>query len=103
MDLDHANSSPRQTLPPARTSVDLMAAVRGVRLRIGLAEDVQVIAELAARDGAPPPSRPVLIAEADGRPRAALSLSSGAVVTDPSYPTTVLVDLLRERARELTG
>ena len=35
--------------------------------------------------------------------RAALSLADGSVVADPFHPSTALVDLLRARARQLTG
>jgi hypothetical protein len=70
---------------------------------MGLPEDAAAIEELAALGGSHPPARPLLIAEADGEVRAALSLSTGDVIADPTRPSAALVDLLRERANELTG
>jgi hypothetical protein len=80
-----------------------MTAWRGVRLRIGLREDADAIEELAALGGGHAPARPLLIAVADGEVSAALSLSTGEVIADPTRPSAGLLDLLRERATELTG
>ena len=80
-----------------------MTAGRGVRLRLGVPEDANLIAELAALEGAHPPPAPLLVAEADGEVRAVLSLLTGAVIADPGHHTATLVGLLRERASELTG
>jgi hypothetical protein len=43
------------------------------------------------------------MAEVAGELRAALSLSDGAVVSDPFFPSAAVVELLRARARQLTG
>jgi hypothetical protein len=45
--------------------------------------------------------QPVLLAEVDGQLRAAVALADGTLVADPFHPTTDLVGLLRERARQL--
>jgi hypothetical protein len=44
------------------------------------------------------PREPLLVAEVDGQPRAALSLADGTVVADPFHATTGLVALLKIRA-----
>jgi hypothetical protein len=74
-----------------------------VTLRICSSADQRTLADLAALDCAIAPSEPVLLAEVDGRVRAALSLVDGAVVSDPFYPTVVLIELLHARARQLHG
>jgi hypothetical protein len=63
--------------------------------------DVAVLRSLAQLDSAEPPAEPVLIAEAGGVARAALSLVDGTTVADPFHPTTDLVELLRLHADQL--
>jgi hypothetical protein len=46
---------------------------------------------------------PVLLGEVGGELRAALSLADGAVVADPFHHTVALVELLRARAKQLSG
>ena len=57
---------------------------------------------LAALDEAPPLVGPVLLASADGRPVAALSLADRRLVADPFVATAQTVSLLRARAEQLT-
>lgn len=64
-------------------------------------EHAEALRVLAQRDTAPVPAGSVLIAFADERPRAAMSLSTGDVIADPFHPTEALVVLLRERAAQL--
>ena len=45
----------------------------------------------------------MLAAFTAGRIRAAIDLSSGAVVADPFEPTAALVELLRTRAAQICG
>ena len=80
-----------------------MAAAVGITLRLADADDSPAIAELAGLDSASVPSIPVLIAEADGELRAALSLHDGAIVADPFHRTLVAQQLLRARAAQLRG
>ena len=58
---------------------------------------------LAALDSAPIPFGPVLLAEVDGEPRAALAVNENRVVGDPFAPTADLVELLRLHARALVA
>ena len=58
-------------------------------------------ARLAALDSAPVPFGPVLLAEADGRPQAALSINDDRVIGDPFTRTAELVELLRVHARAM--
>jgi hypothetical protein len=48
------------------------------------------------------PFGPVLLAEVDGRPRAALSVRDGSVIADPFAPTADVVEMLRVQARAMT-
>ena len=57
------------------------------------------LAELAAKR---PPSGRILIGELGGEPAAALSLTDGRVITDPSRRTGGLVAAMRLRGRVLT-
>jgi hypothetical protein len=72
-----------------------------IRLRWAFPDDDVTIARLAALDSAAVPAPPLLLAEVDGHPRAALSLASGELIADPFQPTAALGELLRLRARQL--
>jgi hypothetical protein len=78
-------------------------ATTSVTLRFAFPDDEHAISRLAQLDSSEPPAMPVLLGEVGGELRAALSLADGAVVADPFRPSTALVDLLRARARQLTG
>jgi hypothetical protein len=65
-----------------------------ITIRRAYADDELALRRLAALDSAPVPLTPLLIAEVDGEPRAALSLSDGASVADPFFPTLHLLELL---------
>jgi hypothetical protein len=47
------------------------------------------------------PPGPLLLAEIDGEPWAAIALDGGRPIADPFRPTAALVDLLRRRAAQL--
>ncbi len=64
-------------------------------LRPAGADDAAAVRRLAALDSSAVPAAPLLLAEADGTLRAALSLASGAAVADPFYRSAGLVNLLR--------
>ena len=72
-------------------------------LRIAGPTDSRAVAHLAGLDSASVPAEPVLIAEADGMIRAALSLSDGAMIADPFHHTAAPRQLLRARAAQLRG
>jgi hypothetical protein len=71
-------------------------------IRLAGDDDRASLATLAQLDSARPPAHPVLLAEADGSPVAALSLLDGAAVADPFRSTADVVDLLRVRAAATT-
>jgi hypothetical protein len=65
--------------------------------------DEFAIRRLAAIDSAYPPTGDVLLAEMGSELWAALSIDTGATVADPFRPSGDLVELLRFRARRITG
>jgi hypothetical protein len=69
-----------------------------VTLRVATGDSDRAVARLAELDSAAPLRGPVIVAEVDGQPRAALSLVDGSVVADPFHLTVPLVELLRMRA-----
>jgi len=75
----------------------------GVTLRHAFPDDAAAIARLAALDSRPVPTGPLLLAEIDGEPWAALSLQTGSAIADPFRPTTALLDLLRRRHAQLAA
>jgi hypothetical protein len=74
-----------------------------VTVRHATAADGAALTRLAALDSARPPAEPVLLAEVDGIPMAAVSLADGRVVADPFERTAELVELLRVRAAQARG
>ena len=74
-----------------------------ISIRPATSDDRSVLNRLAALDSAPVPAGPVLIAEVNGRPEAALGIEDHAVVADPFEPTAQLVDLLRVHALHLAA
>ena len=70
-----------------------------ISIRAATYGDGPTLARLAALDSASVPFGPVLLAEVDGRPLAALSVNDGRVIGDPFTRTAELVELLRVHAR----
>ncbi len=70
-----------------------------ISIRAATHGDGPTLTRLAALDSAPVPFGPVLLAEVDGQPRAALAVRDGAVIADPFTKTSELVELLRVHAR----
>jgi hypothetical protein len=68
------------------------------RIRYATAVDADALKRLAAHNGRAPLSGRVLIGQLDGTLAAALSLSNGSVITDPSRRTDRVVAALRIRA-----
>ena len=69
-----------------------------VVLRPAVSADASVLAELAVLDSAAPLTGDVLLAFTGGDVVAAMSLETGAVISDPFVPTTGLVEMLRGAA-----
>ena len=66
-----------------------------ITIRRSTDSDAPVLRLLAELDSAPPIAGPVLIAEQDSRPVAAISLDGQREIADPFVPTRELVALLR--------
>lgn len=71
-----------------------------ITLRPAYADDDTAVRRLAALDSSPLPPRPLLLAEADGVLRAALSTRDGSSIADPFYRSARLVALLRAHAAQ---
>src|SRR5205085_3090980 len=70
-----------------------------ITIRLAYADDELSLRRLAFLDSKPkPPAQPLLLSEADGELRAAISLSDGSSIADPFYPTLDLIELLRVHA-----
>jgi hypothetical protein len=74
-------------------------SVEPIAIRSATGADRQELVRLAQRDTATVPREPLLVAEAGGELRAAISLADGRTIADPFSPTADLIDLLRARAR----
>ncbi len=75
--------------------------VSRVTLRYAAAADAKRLRVLAELDSAVAPTGPALVAEIDGRLRAALPLDGGAPFADPFHRGAELIELLRVRAAQL--
>lgn len=75
--------------------------VTRVTLRYAAAGDADRLRQLAELDSAPALCGSALVAEIDGRIRAALPLDGGAPIADPFHRGAELVELLRLRATQL--
>jgi hypothetical protein len=75
--------------------------VTRVTLRYAVAADSDRLQMLAALDSAQPPAGPALVAEVDGRLRAALPLDGTQPIADPFHRGAELLELLRLRAGQL--
>ncbi len=75
--------------------------VTRVTLRYAAASDAQRLRYLAELDSSAPPSGPALVAEIDGRIRAALPLDGTEAIADPFHRGAELLALLRMRAAQL--
>ncbi|HET7046960.1 MAG TPA: hypothetical protein VFI54_01715 [Solirubrobacteraceae bacterium] len=75
--------------------------VTRVTLRYASAADAGRLIQLAGLEHAQPPMGAALVAEIDGRLRAALPLDGGPAIADPAHGGLDLVELLRLRALQL--
>jgi hypothetical protein len=78
-------------------------AYDAVTVRLAVEDDEAPVRRLAERDGRTMPQAPLLLAEVDGAPLAALSLLDGRTVADPFHHTAHLVELLALRSAHLRG
>ena len=74
-----------------------------ISIRAASSNDGRTLARLAALDSAHVPFGPVLLAEVDGAPRAAIALRDRRVVADPFARTAELVQLLQLHAATVTA
>ena len=75
--------------------------VTRVTLRYSSSADRAGLRRLAQLDSAPAPAGAALVAEVDGRLRAALPLDGSRAIADPFHRGLDLVELLRVRAAQL--
>jgi hypothetical protein len=75
--------------------------VTRVTLRQAVAADRERLRALADLDSGEVPDGRALVAEVDGRLRAALPLDGGRPLSDPFHRGVELIDLLEVRARQL--
>lgn len=90
----------RRTTP---TRVDGHRRSPAVTIRWATPADAASVAMLAELDEAPVPPAPHLLAFAGDELWVALSLSTGAVISDPFRPSAEVAALLREQRRQLTA
>ena len=79
------------------------ASHQRLTVRVADDHDAYVLAQLAAVDSAEPLEGRVLVAEIDGRPVAAISMTDSTVVADPFRRTADIVQMLRVRAAQMRG
>jgi hypothetical protein len=84
-----------------RRQYDNGTPVTRVTLRWAAASDRDGLRRLAELDSATAPDGAALVAEVDGRLRAALPLDGSEPIADPFHRGTELVELLRLRASQL--
>lgn len=82
--------------------MSLMTA-SNLTLRPALPADAGALLRLAELDSSRPLHGDVLVAETDGTPVAAVSLTDGRATADPFRHTAEAVTLLRTRAAQLRG
>ncbi len=91
----------REAAARSRPVDDGATPVTRVTLRFAAAADDARLRRLAELDSALPPRGRTLVAEVDGRLRAALPLDGGEPIADPFHRGIELIELLRLRAAQL--
>jgi hypothetical protein len=76
-------------------------APAALTIRLARAADTAALRRIAALDSAAVPAGRVVLGEVEGVLWAAVAVDGGAVVADPFRPTAEVVEVLRERARQL--
>jgi hypothetical protein len=79
-----------------------MSYIEGVTIRYAFPDDARALARLAVLDSQEPSDGWLLVAEVGAELRAALA-RDGRAIADPFHPSADLVQLLRERARQLSA
>jgi hypothetical protein len=79
---------------PASATDERLEPEVSVRLSTLDGGDRESLRRLASLNDSPPPSGPVVLAEVDSDPVAALSLSDGDTVADPSRSSSSIIALL---------
>ncbi|MDP9228189.1 MAG: hypothetical protein M3M99_03945 [Actinomycetota bacterium] len=74
-----------------------------ITMRLACPRDEAELRELAERDSAMLPRGELLLAVADGKIGAAMSVNDGVFVADPFHPSAELVRLLSARIEQLRG
>jgi hypothetical protein len=77
--------------------------MNNLTIRSATAADVAALDRLAELDSREVPASPLLIAELGDRLVAAVSARDGAAIADPFTRSADAVEILRSRARQLTG
>jgi|SRR3954454_3000537 hypothetical protein len=77
--------------------------MNNLTIRSATAADSPALARLAALDSSQIPVGPVFVAEQDDLLIAAVSAHDGAAIADPFTRSADAVELLRRRARQVTG
>jgi hypothetical protein len=72
-------------------------------IRTATAADTAALAHLAELDSSVVPTGPLFVAEQDDRLIAAVSARDGASIADPFTRSADAVEMLRRRARQVTG
>ena len=76
-----------------------MSHTETILIRTSTGADASELVRLAALDSAQPLAGGALVAEVDGRLRAALALDGGRAIADPFAESVHVVELLRAHAR----
>jgi len=71
-----------------------------IRVSTGDGDDAESLRRLAELDRSRPPAAPVMLAEVDGRPVAAMGLSDGHAVADPARAGSWVMTVLSLRRLE---
>ena len=71
-----------------------------MNLKIDFSTDSEHVSHLASLAGRLAPAGPVMLAELDGRPVAAIGIADGTTVADPARSTPAIATLLRMRRIE---
>jgi hypothetical protein len=84
-----------------RSHTDPATGELSIRLSTPADDHSGSVRRLAARTGVDAPSGPVMLAEIDGEPVAAVGLADGSALEDPCRSDPSIVTLLRMRRWEL--
>jgi hypothetical protein len=95
----HQNLESLYSVRPA--NMRRMSTSTSLTIRLARPVDAAALAHIATLDSAPAPRGEGLLPEADGKPVAAVSVTTGHAVADPFVATAEAVAVLRLRAAQL--